>query len=161
MAVLRCTSEHSHDGHASFPSMKFRLLLLLCLFFMAPLVSVAEELLPRPPELEPDIQFWIKVYTKITTNEGYLHDQHRLSVVYETLHFDADTPVHERKARVEAQRTRIEEILRHLASGASRRTPTSRRYGTFGVRTPRRNALPKRWTMCASSSARPIASAPV
>jgi len=99
--------------------MKFRLTWLLCLCLLAPLVSMAEDLLPRPPELEPDIQFWIKVYTKVTTNEGYLHDQHRLSVIYETLHFDADTPVHERKARVEAQRTRIQEILRHLASGAA------------------------------------------
>lgn len=98
--------------------MKFRLSLLLCLLCLSPLVSVADELLPRPPELEPDIQFWIKVYSQISTNEGFLHDQHRLSVIYETLHFDADTPVHERKARVEAQRTRIEEILRHLASGA-------------------------------------------
>ena len=99
--------------------MKFRLSLLSCLLFVLPLVSVAEDLLPRPPELEPDIQFWIKVYSQISTNEGYLHDQHRLSVIYETLHFDADTPVHERKARVEAQRARIEEILRHLASGAA------------------------------------------
>ena len=79
--------------------MKFRRLSLLCLICLFPLASTAEDLLPRPPELEPDIQFWIKVYTKITTNEGYLHDQHRLSVIYETLHFDADTPVHERKAR--------------------------------------------------------------
>jgi len=78
--------------------MKFRLTWLLCLCLLAPLVSMAEDLLPRPPELEPDIQFWIKVYTKVTTNEGYLHD---------------------RKARVEAQRTRIQEILRHLASGAA------------------------------------------
>jgi membrane-bound lytic murein transglycosylase D len=109
---------HIGTGHANFPSMKFRPLLLLCLLFLLPLASAAEELLPRPPELEPDIQFWIKVYSQISTNEGYLHDQHRLSVIYETLHFDADTPVHERKARVEAQRTRIEETLRHLASGA-------------------------------------------
>ena len=99
--------------------MKRRLSLLLCLISLSSLASSAEELLPRPPELEPDIQFWIKVYSQITTNEGYLHDQHRLSVIYETLHFDTDTPVHERKARVEAQRTRIEESLRHLASGAA------------------------------------------
>ncbi len=46
---------------------------------------MAEDLLPRPPELEPDIQFWIKVYSQISTNEGYLHDQHRLSVIYETV----------------------------------------------------------------------------
>jgi membrane-bound lytic murein transglycosylase D len=119
MAVLQSAAEHGDNGHANFRPMKFRLSLLSCLLFMLPLVSVAEDLLPRPPELEPDIQFWIKVYSQINTNEGYLHDQHRLSVIYETLHFDADTPVHERKARVEAQRTRIEESLRHLASGAA------------------------------------------
>jgi membrane-bound lytic murein transglycosylase D len=78
----------------------------------------ASDLIPRPAALEPDVQFWIKVYSQITTNEGYLHDQHNLSIIYETMHFDADTPVHERKARVEAQRDRIEQALRHLGSGA-------------------------------------------
>ena len=29
--------------------------------------------------------FWIKVYTDITTNQGYIHDSRELSVVYETL----------------------------------------------------------------------------
>jgi membrane-bound lytic murein transglycosylase D len=79
----------------------------------------ADSLLPRPAALEPDVQFWIKVYTQITTNEGFLHDQYNLSIVYETLRFDADTPIHERKARVEAQRSRIQDALRHLASGAA------------------------------------------
>src|SRR5579863_5327757 len=94
----------------------------LCLLFgllCLSRITFAEDLLPRPPELEPAVQFWIKVYTQITTNEGYLHDQHNLSVIYETMHFDADTPVHERKARVEAQRSRIEEALRHLGTGAA------------------------------------------
>jgi membrane-bound lytic murein transglycosylase D len=95
-----------------------RLCLLLGLLMLSRHLMAAEDLIPRPPELEPDVQFWIKVYSQITTNEGYLHDQHKLSVIYETMHFDADTPVRERKARVEAQRTRIQEILRHLASGA-------------------------------------------
>jgi membrane-bound lytic murein transglycosylase D len=98
---------------------------LLALFLNASLLvcalaaNAAADLIPRPVELDPDVQFWVKVYSQITTNEGYLHDQHKLSVVYETMHFDADTPVHERKARVEAQRARIEEALRHLGSGAA------------------------------------------
>ncbi|HEY5020805.1 MAG TPA: transglycosylase SLT domain-containing protein, partial [Steroidobacteraceae bacterium] len=94
----------------------FLLLSLLCISHFAP---AAEDPLPRPPELEPDVQFWIRVYTQISTNDGFIHDQHKLSVVYETMHFDADTPTHERAHRVDAQRTRIEGILRHLASGAA------------------------------------------
>ena len=52
--------------------------MLLCL---SPLAMAAESLLPRPPELEPDVQFWIRVYTEITTNDGFIHDQHKLSVI--------------------------------------------------------------------------------
>jgi membrane-bound lytic murein transglycosylase D len=96
-----------------------RLWLLLTLLCLSRLTPAAEELLPRPPELEPDVQFWIRVYSQISTNEGFIHDQHRLSVIYETLHFDADTPIHERSRRVDAQRSRVQEILRHLASGAA------------------------------------------
>jgi membrane-bound lytic murein transglycosylase D len=100
------------------PALSCAVLLSVALLSVSTPAFAAGDLIPRPAELDPDVQFWIKVYTRITTNEGYLHDQHKLSVIYETIHFDADTPVHERKARVEAQRTRIEDALRHLASGA-------------------------------------------
>jgi membrane-bound lytic murein transglycosylase D len=95
------------------------LLALFALMFLSGTAVAAEDLLPRPAELEPDVQFWIRVYTQISTNEGFIHDQHKLSVIYETIHFAADTPTHERAHRVDAQRERIEGILRHLASGAA------------------------------------------
>src|ERR1700693_5768403 len=100
------------------PALTGAALLCVALLCVSAPACAAGDLLPRPAELDPDVQFWVKVYSQITTNEGYLHDQHKLSVIYETLHFDADTSVHERKARVEAQRTRIQDALRHLASGA-------------------------------------------
>jgi membrane-bound lytic murein transglycosylase D len=96
-----------------------RLLPLLALLFLSSTAMAAEDLLPHPAELEPDVQFWIRVYTQISTNDGFIHDQHKLSVVYETMHFEADTPTHERARRVDAQRERIEGILRHLGSGAA------------------------------------------
>jgi membrane-bound lytic murein transglycosylase D len=98
------------------------ILLLLCRF-----ATAAETLLPRPPELEPDVQFWIRVYTQVSTNEGLIHDQHRLSVVYETIHFDADTPSSERARRVDAERERVEDILKRLARGDEPRDEDDRR----------------------------------
>jgi len=96
----------------------------LALLWLAPFAPVStaaasDEALPRPAELEPDVQFWIRVYSEVSTNEGFIHDQHKLSVIYETLHFDADTPPRERAHRVDAERSRVQEILRHLASGAA------------------------------------------
>jgi membrane-bound lytic murein transglycosylase D len=94
-----------------------RLLLFCVLLSLSRFASAADTLLPRPPELEPDVQFWIRVYTQVSTNEGLIHDQHRLSVVYETMRFDADTPSPERARRVDFERERIQGILKRLAHG--------------------------------------------
>jgi membrane-bound lytic murein transglycosylase D len=104
-----------------------RLLLLGVLLSLCRFATATETLLPRPPELEPDVQFWIRVYTKVSTNEGLIHDQHRLSVVYETLHFDADTPSPERARRVDAERERFEDILKRLSHGEAPRDDEERR----------------------------------
>src|SRR6266704_1252113 len=60
--------------------------------------------MPRPPQLERDVQFWIRVYTQIDTNAGLLHDQYNLGVVYDTLHFAPSTSPRERERLVEQAR---------------------------------------------------------
>jgi membrane-bound lytic murein transglycosylase D len=81
----------------------------------------------RPPELEPDVQFWIRVYSEISTNEGFIHDQHDLSVVYETVHFTAAESQKEREQQVEAVRQRYQLILSHLGHGAPPQDSDERR----------------------------------
>ncbi len=81
----------------------------------------------RPPELEPDVQFWIRVYSEISTNDGFIHDQHDLSVVYETVHFTAAEPQKEREAQVEAVRQRYQLILWHLGNGSPPQDADERR----------------------------------
>jgi membrane-bound lytic murein transglycosylase D len=104
-----------------------RLLFALALLCLAPLAVADQTILPRPPELEPDVQFWIRVYSEISTNEGFIHDQHRLSVVYEKIRFDPDTPPRDRAPRVDSERAHVQEILRHLASGAAPENDEERR----------------------------------
>jgi membrane-bound lytic murein transglycosylase D len=101
--------------------------LLLLTLVLAPIASAADNPLPRPAELEPDIQFWIRVYSEISTNEGFIHDQHRLSVVYETLRFSPDAPPRERERQVDAARDHYQGILRRLASGAPAADPEAQR----------------------------------
>ena len=73
--------------------------------------------IPRPKELEPDVHFWIRVYTEITTNEGFLHDQWNLAVVYATLRFDGLGSQRDRQHKVDTERERIAAILRRLGHG--------------------------------------------
>jgi len=71
--------------------------------------------MPRPPPLERDVQFWIRVYTQIDTNAGFLHDQYNLSVVYDTLRFAPNTTPSEREREVDQARERYGAMLRRIA----------------------------------------------
>jgi membrane-bound lytic murein transglycosylase D len=117
-------------GHAAGIIRRMNRLLVPCIVLLLLLprfATAADTLLPRPPELEPDVQFWVRVYTQVSTNEGLIHDQHRLSVVYETLHFAPDMPSYERGRKVDFERERVQEILRHLARGEEPRDDDDRR----------------------------------
>lgn len=71
--------------------------------------------MPRPPQLERDVQFWIRVYTQVDTNGGFLHDQYNLGVVYDTLHFAPSTTPAERERIVDRDRERYAAALRRIA----------------------------------------------
>ncbi len=74
--------------------------------------------MPRPPQLERDVQFWIRVYTEIDTNAGFLHDQYALGVVYDTLHFAPNTTPAERERQVDQAREHYSAALRRIAEAA-------------------------------------------
>src|SRR6266404_1504921 len=74
--------------------------------------------MPRPPQLEREVQFWIRVYTQIDTNAGLLHDQYNLGVVYDTLHFAPNTTPAERERQVDQARERYGAALHRIADAA-------------------------------------------
>jgi membrane-bound lytic murein transglycosylase D len=72
---------------------------------------------PRPPELEPDILFWTRVYTEVDTRGGLIHDSSRLGVVYEVLRFPAGAGPRTQRRLVKAAKQRYKKILSTLAGG--------------------------------------------
>jgi LysM repeat protein len=94
-----------------------RLLLSAVLVLLATMrVLAAEDPMPRPPELERDVQFWIRVYSEVDTNGGFLHDEHNLAVVYEKLRFAANTSPREREKIVDQGKARYAAALRRIAA---------------------------------------------
>jgi peptidoglycan lytic transglycosylase D len=73
---------------------------------------------PRPPQLEPDVAFWRRIYTTVTTQGGLLHDDRYLDVVYEEIDFPPALSPRERSDLVDSTRGRYERILTSLAGGA-------------------------------------------
>jgi membrane-bound lytic murein transglycosylase D len=80
------------------------------------LAADTETVMPRPPALERDVQFWVRVYSEVDTNGGFLHDQYNLAVVYETLHFAPNKSPRERERIVDQARSRYVAALRRIAA---------------------------------------------
>ncbi len=73
--------------------------------------------LPRPPELEPDIRFWTRIYTEVDTRGGLIHDSSHLGVVYEALRFPDGAGPRAKRRLVKAAKQRYKTILNALARG--------------------------------------------
>jgi membrane-bound lytic murein transglycosylase D len=71
----------------------------------------------HPPGLERDVRFWIRVYTEVTTDQGLLHDDWDLALVYEVLRFDPAASPAQREHRVAQAKARYADLLRRFAAG--------------------------------------------
>src|SRR5688572_618371 len=88
-------------------------LLAILVAFTAP-TSARSEPIPRPEGIQSDVNFWIRVYSEVTTNEGLLHDERNLGVVYDTLKFSAGTAPRERQRMIDERRENHIAALRRL-----------------------------------------------
>ena len=79
--------------------------------------AAAEDVFPRPPELEPDIAFWVAVFTDLDSDQGVLHDTRNLAAIYERIDIPARASRAERQRRVQARREHYRAILERLAAG--------------------------------------------
>lgn len=118
----------THSGqksqHSKQALLSWRLafsMLLLQFFLVIPLKSLAQDpaLFPRPAELEPAIGFWIRVYTEVDTQSGFLHDSQHLAVIYTDMRLN--------RRQIEARRSQIQEDLRVLATGERDQLTVSQR----------------------------------
>jgi membrane-bound lytic murein transglycosylase D len=92
---------------------------------LAPLANLAKaqaetpEPFVHPAQLEQDVRFWIRVYTEVTTDQGLLHDDWNLGLVYEVLRFDPSASPAQRERRVAEAKLRYATLLRRFAAGST------------------------------------------
>lgn len=80
----------------------------------------ASDLFPLPVELEADVAFWIRVYTQVDTNSGFIHDAKSIGVVYETLNLTGRRRADEKL--IKKSKAELAKLLNKLAE--NRDTPT-------------------------------------
>lgn len=91
----------------------------------------ADDLFPRPPELEPDIAFWVTVFTDLDSDQGVLHDTRNLAAIYERIDIPAKAPRRERQRRVQQRRDHWRVVLERLAAGRTGLTAEESRVLAF------------------------------
>jgi membrane-bound lytic murein transglycosylase D len=93
------------------------LALLLAPFLQNAAVAEASDPFAHPPELEKDVRFWIRVYTEVTTDQGLVHDDWNLGLVYEVLRFDPASSPAQRERLVAEAKAHYAGLLRRFAAG--------------------------------------------
>lgn len=91
--------------------------IFVLLLALACSAAAADEMFPQPPELQADVDFWVDIFTRYSTDEGVLHDNRNLAVVYERLQLPAKLSRRERQRHVKVRREALQAVLRTLASG--------------------------------------------
>jgi membrane-bound lytic murein transglycosylase D len=79
--------------------------------------SSGEELFPLPAELQPDVNFWLSIFTEYNSREGVLHDNRYLGVVYEQVPLPENVSRRQRQRIADQRRNYYKTILQSLASG--------------------------------------------
>jgi membrane-bound lytic murein transglycosylase D len=79
--------------------------------------TAGAQLFPLPDELRPDVDFWVAIFTEYTTDQGVLHDNRSLGVVYERLDFERGQERRSRQQLIKQRRDQLQQRLRSLAKG--------------------------------------------
>ena len=84
-----------------------------------PLAYASDTPFPRYREIEPNVAFWIDIYSKYTTLQAVIHDSSDLRVVYDVIAvkpYDAPGARKINRDRMKRAKAKYEAILRRLAA---------------------------------------------
>ncbi len=102
----------------------------------------AGEPFPLYPIMKPNVEFWKKVYTKYSTEQGIIHDSENLDVIYEVIRLkkrEQPGATRTNRYRIKNAKSKYKKILSQLAKNPSIPSPEARRVAAlFGPNASRR-----------------------
>lgn len=73
--------------------------------------------LQPPDELRKDFEFWVKIYSEVTTKQGLIHDDRRLDVIYEKVDLPKNKSRRSTRAFIRKRKQVYINILNKLSRG--------------------------------------------
>ena len=109
---------------------------VMTLLTVASVLHASAELFPRFAVIEPNVAFWVDIYSQYTTRQAVIHDSHDLRVVYEVISikpYDAPGALKTNRDRMKRAKAKYEAILGRLATDPRCKDEDCRRVaGLFG-----------------------------
>ena len=110
---------------------KFLKILILIIVSIHPIFSYAQDnLFPLYPEIKCNVFFWQNIYSRYTTNQGILHDDKNLSIIYEIITLTPKTNPNYRKInkeRIEKVKKKYQKILIRLSENPNAKNAEEKR----------------------------------
>ncbi len=107
------------DGHCEWIVSRARALMAVFILTAVTKMVASEELFPIPPQLQDNVDFWIKVYAQYSEHEVVIHDAEHLDIIYETVklrdYFDESISTRIQWRKVEKAKDEYVAILKRLA----------------------------------------------
>ena len=109
-------------------------ILFLCfhalIIIAIPLKSIADTQLPQYNIIMPNVDFWVKVYSKYATTQAIIHDSYDLDIIYEIIPLEPANDYSASKLnhqRMEKAKEKYCKILKELASNPNNGSEETRR----------------------------------
>lgn len=93
------------------------LLVVLGLALAAPVLARGDNPFPVPAGLEPEVEFWLRVYSEVDTYGGLLHDSRHLDIIYQVIDLPDGSSARSLEKHAERARKSVTTALRSLARG--------------------------------------------
>ncbi|MDZ7747896.1 MAG: transglycosylase SLT domain-containing protein [Halofilum sp. (in: g-proteobacteria)] len=90
-------------------------IVLFALLAPAGAAAATSDVFPRPPELEPAVDFWTRIYSQVSTDGGLLHDRDDLAIVYEHVDLPDGLNRRQRSAHVRERKKHYRRVLLDIA----------------------------------------------
>lgn len=94
-----------------------RILGVAVVFLITPVL--ASDLLPRPLNLQTEINFWKRIFAEVPSTQALVHDSRHLEVVYDVVQIPPGTSPSKRRRLAEKARAKYRKLLNQLAEGLS------------------------------------------
>ena len=102
-------------------------LILLLTFSVS---HAAVEIFPSYPCLEPNVNFWTRIYSEFESTKGVIHDKYRLDIIYEVIDLKPPNTAGSRmtnRQRIKNAKSRFRSVLARLAQGKQPQNETEER----------------------------------